>query len=347
MATWGEPSFRTDQIWRWIYRSLADGFEAMANLPSGLRHRLAAETRLHLLSPLAEEMSASGQTRKLLFGLGDGQTIESVLMHYRDRTTACISTQVGCAMGCVFCATGQGGLTRNLSAGEIVAQVLWFATELRQAELARAGASRERINLDPHPVSHVVLMGMGEPLANYEATMQAISTLANERGYGLSARRITLSTVGLVPGIRRLAASGLPINLALSLHAADDQLRGWLLPVNHRYPVAEVMAAVLEYAERTGRRVTIEYALIAGINDAPAEARKLALLLQNLLCHVNLIPLNPTPGSAFQPSAKEVVDAFREILGAAGIPCTVRLRRGIDIQAGCGQLRQRASADPA
>lgn len=330
LAGWGEPPFRADQVWGWLYRSLATDFEAMTNLPRPLRERLAAETDLTLLTPLAEQASATGQTRKVLFRLRDGQTIESVLMLYRQRRTACISTQAGCGLGCLFCATGQGGLARNLSAGEIVAQVLHFAREVRTTT-----------PLPHHPISNVVLMGMGEPLANYAATRQAIATLSDERGYNLGARRITLSTVGLVPGIRLLAGEGLPVNLAVSLHAADDELRNRLVPVNRRYPLAELMAAIREYIARTGRRVTFEYALIAGVNDAPEQARALARLLAGMLCHVNLIPLNPTPGSPLRPSPRQRVNAFRDQLAASGIAVTVRLRRGIGIEAGCGQLRRR------
>jgi 23S rRNA (adenine2503-C2)-methyltransferase len=341
LASWGEPRFRASQIWGWLYRSLVDDFEAMSNLPAALRERLAAETDLALLTPLAEQESATGQTRKVLFRLRDGNTIESVLMRYYDWRTACISTQVGCGMGCVFCATGQGGLARNLSAGEIVAQVLYLAREIRLAEIERAQAQGLQADLAVRPVTNVVFMGMGEPLANYAATWQAIETMADERGYNLGARHMTLSTVGLIPGIRRLAEAGLPVNLAISLHAPDDELRNRLVPVNLRYPLADVMAAVRDYANRTHRRVTIEYALIDGINDKPEQARALAALLDGLLCHVNLIPLNPTPGSPLQPSAHQQVDAFRNELEHAGIPTTVRIRRGIDIEAGCGQLHRR------
>ncbi len=341
LSGWGEPRFRTDQVWRWLYRSLAGDFGAMGNLPSELRARLAAETELPVLFPLAEQVSASGQTRKALFRLGDGNTLESVLMQYHDRRTACISTQVGCAMGCTFCATGQGGLARNLSAGEIVAQVLYLARAVRQEELERAEALGQRSQIPDHPVSNIVLMGMGEPLANYRATWQAIETLTDPRGYDLGARRITLSTVGLVPGIRRLAEEGLAVNLAVSLHAPSDDLRDQLVAINRRYPLSELMAAVRGYAERTRRRVTVEYALIAGVNDAPQQALQLAGLLSGLLCHVNLIPLNPTPGSDLRPSSRDQADTFRDVLEGAGIPTTVRMRRGIDIEAGCGQLRQR------
>ena len=341
LTRWGEPRFRADQVWRWLYRSRVAEFEAMENLPTALRIRLAAETELHLLTPMADQVSANGQTRKVLFRLRDGNTIESVLMSYHQRRSACLSTQVGCGLGCVFCATGQGGLVRNLSAGEIVAQAIHFAQEVDRARGVQALERRTHMLTSEHPITHIVLMGMGEPLANYEATWQAIETLVDARGYHLGARRITLSTVGLVPGIRRLAQESLPINLAVSLHAPDDELRNQLVPVNQRYPLRELLAAVGEYIQKTGRRVSFEYALIAGVNDSPAQARRLAEQVRGLLCHVNVIPLNPTPGSSFRPSPRERVQAFCAELEAAGIPTTIRMRRGIDIEAGCGQLRRR------
>ena len=343
LTGWGEPRFRADQLWRWLYRSLVDDFAAMGNLPGSLRERLAARTDLQLLAPVATQESANGETRKVLFRLRDGHAIESVLMNYDERRTACISTQVGCGIGCLFCATGQGGLTRNLSAGEIIAQVIYFARQIQESEIERAAVRGVKADTQAHPVTNIVLMGMGEPLANYAATWQAIETLTDARGYNLGARRITLSTVGLVPGIRRLAREGLPINLAVSLHAPDDELRDRLVPVNQRYPLAELMAAVREYASETKRRVTFEYALIDGLNDTLQHARQLGSLLQDLLCHVNLIPLNPTPGTPLQPSPTAQVRAFRDLLVDAGIPTTVRLGRGISIEAGCGQLRQRQS----
>lgn len=341
LTGWGEPRFRAEQVWRWLYYSLAGDFESMGNLPRTLRDRLAAETDLQLLISLTELDSASGRTRKVLFRLRDGNTIESVLMRYHDRRTACISTQVGCGMGCVFCATGQGGLARNLTAGEIVAQVVYLARKIRDVQIEQAAVQTADGQIAVHPVSNIVFMGMGEPLANWAATWQAIGTLTDSRGYNLGARRITLSTVGLVPGIRRMAEEGLPINLAVSLHAPDDELRSQLVPVSLRYPLADLMSAVRNYGQKTGRRITFEYALIAGVNDSMAQARDLAALLGGLVCHVNLIPLNPTPDSALRPSPRERVDAFRDVLEAAGIPTTVRMRRGIGIEAGCGQLRQR------
>lgn len=338
LAEWGEPRFRADQVWGWLYRSGAGDFEAMTNLPPALRARLATETDLALLTPVAEQASANGQTHKTLFRLRDGVTIEGVLMSYRQRQTACISTQAGCGMGCLFCATGQGGLARNLTAGEIVAQVMHFS---------RVDWSGPQDGTGPAPaITNVVLMGMGEPLANYAATWQAIETLTDPRGYHLGARRITLSTVGWVPGIRRLVQEELEVNLAVSLHAADDELRNRLVPINRRYPLTVLMAVVRQVVENSRRRVTFEYALISGVNDSTEQARRFARLLHGAgvgLCHVNLIPLNPIPGSEFQPSPREQVDAFRDELARAGIPTTVRMRRGTDIEAGCGQLRRRYS----
>jgi len=287
------------------------------------------------MKPLEERVSADGLTRKVLFALRDNQTIESVLMHYERRHTACISTQVGCPLGCVFCATGQSGFVRNLTPGEIVGQVLYFARQLRDQ-----GRGTNR------PITNVVFMGMGEPLANYEATWQAIETLTHDEGFNLGARRITISTVGLVPGIQRLAEEGTQIGLAISLHAPTDELRDKLVPINRRYPLNQLMAACRHYVERTGRRISFEYALIQGVNDSLEQARQLARLLDGLLCHVNLIPLNPVPESPYQPSPRDRVLAFQAELNRLEVPNTLRVERGIDIQAGCGQLRsQRMSKE--
>ncbi len=324
LVSWGEPAYRADQIWGWLYRSLAADFQEMTNLPKGLKERLAEATLLRTMKPLEEKVSADGLTRKVLFALRDDQTIESVLMHYERRHTTCISTQVGCALGCVFCATGQSGFLRNLTPGEIVEQVLYFAHLLK--------AEGERL-------TNVVLMGMGEPLANYEAAWQAIETLTHDDGFNLGARRITISTVGLVPGIRRLAEEGTQIGLAVSLHASTDELRDKLIPINRRYPLAQLMAACRHYFERTGRRISFEYALINGINDSPEQARQLAHLLAGLFCHVNLIPLNPVPESPYQPSPRGRILAFQAELNRLKVPNTLRVERGVDIRAGCGQLR--------
>jgi len=354
LAGWGEPRYRAAQVWEWLYRRLAADPAQMTNLPLALRQRLAEQTRVDPLEVLAEQRSRDGQTVKWLFRLADGVTVETVLMRYggedapvedetktpvKKRRTVCISTQAGCAMGCVFCATGQSGLARNLSAGEIVGQVLaaarWLVSE-DLSGLSRPDRSGERL-------TNVVVMGMGEPLANYDRTWQALRTITDGDGFNLGARHITVSTVGLVPGIRRMTKEPLQINLAVSLHAPNDALRSKLTPINTRYPIAEVMAAVREYVGRTHRRVTFEYALMDGINDSPALARELAILLRGLLCHVNLIPLNPVAGSPYQPSSAERAASFQAILEAGSIPVTMRLRRGIDIDAGCGQLRRRVA----
>jgi 23S rRNA (adenine2503-C2)-methyltransferase len=322
---WGYPVFRARQIWRWLYTQKVGDFTEMRNLSADLRERLSAESRLYALKPVRELFSADGQTVKWLFQLPDGQLIESVLMDYVDgRRTACISTQAGCAMGCVFCATGQMGFSRHLTVGEIVEQTVVLSRWLE--------ARGERL-------SNVVMMGMGEPLHNYDSVLKAINRLNAPEALGIGQRHITLSTVGLVPQIRRFAEEGLQVKLAISLHAATDAERSALLPVNKRWPLAELLDACRYYVDRTGRRVTFEWALIAHENDAPEQAHALGTLLQGLLCHVNLIPLNPTSGYNGHPSDKARVEAFRDILAEHGIGSTVRVRRGIDINAGCGQLK--------
>ncbi len=363
LAGWGQPRFRADQIWDWIYRKYAATPAEMTNLPAALRERLAAETMLSPLERVYEQRSGDGQTIKWLFRLPDGLTIETVLMLYddvsgqaRDRRTVCISTQAGCAMGCVFCATGQAGLARNLTAGEIVAQVLAAARGLADDEGRRPKDEKRpgQMALGPSSsvlrLTNIVVMGMGEPFANYDRTWQALRTITDPDAFGLGARHITVSTVGLPQGIRKMAGEPLQVNLAVSLHAPNDALRSKLLPVNGRYPVSEVLAAVREYIAATNRRVTFEYALMAGINDSPALAAELAALLRPLrsaaggvMCHVNLIPLNPVAESPYQPSTAKDAAAFQAILERNGIPATVRMRRGIDIDAGCGQLRRRVA----
>lgn len=322
LAGWGEPKFRAAQVWGWLYEGLVSSFDEMTNLPKALRERLAAETTLGVLEVAAEQSSRDG-TAKRLYRLHDGQLIESVLMLYDDdRRTACISTQAGCAMGCVFCATGQMGFARHLSAAEIFEQALRFARDLK--------TENDRL-------SNVVLMGMGEPFHNYDASLEAIRRLMSELGIG--ARHITVSTVGLVPQIRRFAEEGLQVKLAISLHAATDGERGALLPVNKRWPVAELLDTCRYYVEKTGRRITFEWALIHKENDTPQQAHALGALLKGLMCHVNLIPLNPTAEYAHGPSAADRIEAFIAILGEYGVSATVRVRRGIDIDAGCGQLK--------
>lgn len=325
LTEWGYPVFRARQIWRWLYAQKATRFDQMTNLPADLRQQLEAQTTLSALEPVRELASSDGRTVKWLFRLADGQLIESVLMDYADgRRTACISTQAGCAMGCVFCATGQMGFARHLSAGEIVEQAIILARWLE--------ARQERL-------SNVVLMGMGEPLHNYEAVLEGIHRLNAPEGLGIGQRHITLSTVGLVPQIRRLADEGLQVKLAISLHAASDEERSALLPVNRRWPLAELMDACRYYIDKTDRRVTFEWALIAGENDVPEQAHALGRLLHGLLCHVNLIPLNPTQGYGGSASGSESVARFQAVLSDYGVTSTVRVRRGIDINAGCGQLK--------
>lgn len=329
LSNLGQPNYRRDQLYRWIYRSLAADFEEMTNLPASLRADLSKQATLRTLTPVSEQVSADSLTRKVLFRLRDGEAIEAVLMFYEGRRTVCVSSQVGCPIGCPFCATGQAGFARDLTAGEIVEQVLYFARELKAS-----GQS----------LTNVVIMGMGEPLLNYDATWAAIERLNDKRGFGLGARRITISTAGYVPGIRRLAEADREVGLAISLHAPNDELRDKLVPLNRRYPLDELLAACRYYLGKTHRRLTFEYALMDGVNDSNALAEETADLLHGLLCHVNLFALNPTPDCPYQPSPRKRVVAFQRILTARGIPATVRLGRGLDIAAGCGQLRGQVQA---
>ena len=344
LAAWGEPSYRAEQVWEWLYIHLVDNPQGMTNLPWSLRERLSQETIIDVLAVADMVQTSDRRTRKDLLRLPDGEMIEAVLMRYEWRRTACLSTQVGCAMGCPFCATGQMGFRRDLSSGEIVAQALHFERQLRD--------EGERL-------TNVVLMGMGEPLANYDASLAAIRRLNHPAGFRLGGRHITLSTVGLVPEIRRLAGEQLQITLAVSLHAATDDLRDRLVPVNHRYGLDALFAACADYAGRTGRRITFEWALIEGVNDTPQQARALVNRLPSSKSrsgcrsgsgflsprhvHVNLIPLNPSSGYAGSGSSSDAVDAFAAVLHEHHVPYTVRVRRGAAIQAGCGQLRGRAS----
>jgi len=326
LADLGEPKFRVRQVWEWLYKKYVTTFAEMHNLPKTLIETLEKTAVLHTATIASEQYSSDGQTKKVLFQLPDGQFIETVLMRYEKRRTLCISTQAGCAMGCIFCATGQMGFFRNLTVSEIVAQVLYFAHELAQTK---------------EHVTNIVMMGMGEPLHNYDNTLTALDRLTDETGFNLGARKTTISTVGLVPAIRRYADEQRQTPLAISLHAATDEERDKLIPINHRWPIAELMDTCHYYIEKTGRRLTFEWALISGENDTIEQARALGNLLHGMLCHVNLIPLNPTSGYSGGPSSKERVDAFQAELAHFGVSSTVRVRRGIDIQAGCGQLRDR------
>jgi len=318
----GEKKFRARQIWQWMYDKQVDNFEAMTNLPASLIAGLNEKAVLGSLQAVAEQHSVDG-TQKRLYQLSDGQLIEAVLMSYEDRRkTACISSQAGCAMACVFCATGQMGFGRHLTAGEIFEQAMLFARELT--------ARGQRL-------SNIVFMGMGEPFHNYDACLEALRRFTHQLGIG--ARHITISTVGLAPQIRRFADEGLQVKLAVSLHKTDDAERSALMPVNRRWQIAELIEACRYYTLKTNRRISFEWAAIAGENDTADEAHRLGRLLAGLLCHVNIIPLNPTGGYAGLPADSADIDKFMNILKHYAVSSTVRVRRGIDIYAGCGQLK--------
>ena len=340
MNSWAEPDYRATQIWKGLYLQLWSASDEFTTLPKELRNKLfehfafgnsVSDIKLSFLClrPIKTIISLDGETTKTLFSLTNGNQVETVLMRYKHRRTLCISTQAGCAMGCVFCATGQMGFQRQLTSGEIIEQVLYYARQL---------------SLEDEQVTNVVVMGMGEPFNNYDATMSAIECLNNPQGFNLGARRFTISTVGLVPGIRNFTQSHSQVNLSISLHAADDALRSQLVPINRRYPLDQLFSACLEYIQVTHRRISFEWALIQGVNDMPEQAHKLIQKLKQLriggsnLCHVNIIPLNPTNKYKGIATTSQNAIVFQEILTQAGIPCTIRLRRGIEIQAGCGQL---------
>ena len=329
IGSMGEKKYRAKQVWEWLYVHVAGSFDEMHNLPKPFRAKLAEVATLTPFTVTVQQQSKDRRTVKTLFQLPDGNYIETVQMGYDKRHTVCISTQAGCAMGCVFCATGQMGFMRNLTVGEIVGQVAFVARQLQ--------TQKKRL-------SNVVFMGMGEPLHNYVNSLAAVDRLNDPTGLNIGARRITISTVGLVPAIRRFADEKRQTSLAISLHAATDGERDKLIPINRKYPIGELMSACHYAIEQTGRRLTFEWALIAGKNDTVQQAVLLGELLHGMLCHVNLIPLNPTGGYAGKPSSPQVVQAFVDELAKYGVSSTVRVRRGIDIQAGCGQLRDRVVA---
>ena len=318
-----EPPYRASQLRRWLYVTPVLDPEDMTNLPAAVRR----EIRLWPFRIVADQVGDNGTTRKWLFEADDGAQYEAVLIGYPRRTTLCISSQAGCALGCTFCATGQFGFERHLEPGEIVAQVAYAQAFLRQIGLPGS----------PDRLTNVVFMGMGEPLANYNRVREAIRRMIEEMG--MSARSITVSTVGMVPGIRRLADEGWPLNLAISLHAADDELRSRLVPINRRYPISDLEEAAKEYAAKTGRRVSIEWTVMDGVNDIPEQARLLADIARRIRAHVNLIALNPTPLSTEKAPSREAMDRFVQILRDMGVNVTVRDTRGRDIDAACGQLR--------
>ena len=341
----GEAAFRAKQIYHWLYEKLVTDFSQMTNLPKALRERLTEEARIGPGIVRSELHSKDDRTRKILLELADGKLIESVLMLYPPlgessaRATVCVSTQAGCAFGCTFCATGQMGFDRHLSAGEIVAQVLYFARELRATGWAAAGLPGST------PIDHItniVLMGMGEPLHNYDNVLQALRILNSADGFHLGARSMTVSTVGLVPAIRKLSQEPLQVNLAISLHAPTDELRGRTMPVNRKYPLKELLAACADYIAATRRQVTFEYVLLSGVNDTPEYAHKLGELLAPLgqFAHINCIPVNATSAD-YKTPGPEAIRAFRDILFEHHVSNSVRAERGDDIAAACGQLRTR------
>jgi 23S rRNA (adenine2503-C2)-methyltransferase len=320
-----EPSYRVDQLRDWLYRTPVLEAKDMTNLPSSLR--AAIGDRLWPFEVELEQSADGGTTRKWLFRAPDGAAIEAVLMGYPKRATLCISSQAGCALGCTFCATGQFGFERHLEPGEIVAQVAYAKAFLRQIGMPGV----------PDRLTNVVFMGMGEPLANYDRVREAIRRLVEVMG--MSARSITVSTVGIVPAIKRLADEAWPVYLAISLHAGDDELRSRLVPINRRYPIADLEAAASEYFEKKRRRISIEWTMMDGVNDTRDQADKLASIALRLRAHVNLIALNPTPLSAERATSRLHIEEFARTLGDRGVNVTIRDTRGSDIDAACGQLR--------
>ena len=324
LSEWGYSAYHATRLWHLLYRNQIHSLEDIADLRPDLLTRLHSQTYIDPLPVRLATNSSDGFTRKFLLGLTDNEEIETVLMLFKGRATACVSTQAGCAMGCVFCATGQMGFRRHLTAGEIVGQVLHIIQLQRDQN---------------QPLRNVVFMGMGESLHNYDATMKALDIMTDHQGLAMAPKHITISTVGVVPGIRRLADEQRPYKLAVSLHGATDRERQALVPPARRWPLDTLMATCRYYSEKSGRRIFYEWALIAGENDTPKQAHALGHLLVGMDAHVNLIPLNPTQGYEGLPADRERTKAFQEILASYALPSTVRQRRGIDIAAGCGQLR--------
>ncbi len=325
----GEQRFRAQQVAEWIYQKGAATFDEMSNLSLTLREKLSNETSLGTLSVAARQQSHRDPVTKLLLELSDGQRVESVVMRYNYGNSVCVSSQVGCKMGCGFCASGLSGFTRNLTAGEMVGQVLAMYREIGQR------------------ISHIVLMGMGEPLDNYDEVIKFMAIANAPWGLGIGYRHIALSTCGIVPRIRDLAKEGIPINLSVSLHAPNDEIRRRLMPISQKYPINELLKACREYADLTHRRITFEYSLVQNQNDRPEHAKELATRLRGMLCHVNLIPVNLVAERGLKRSRQDAVQAFAAILQDAGIETTIRREMGSDIDAACGQLRQRIEArDP-
>lgn len=338
LVSWNEPSYRARQVYRHLYQRLCTSVEAMTDLPVSLREHLKRETLLGTMDLVAVRLGDEGWTRKALFRLERGHPVESVLMVYPHRATVCVSTQSGCPIGCPFCATGQLGFLANLTSGQMIEQVLWAARELRMLYPQRS-------------ITNVVYMGMGEPFLNFEAWWESVVRLNDPKGFGLGARSFTVSTAGVMPGLYRLAEEPVQINLAVSLHAANDRLRTQLVPLNKKYPLAALLKALRHYTTRTRRRVSLEYVLLQGVNDDVVHARELADWCRGrtdggapLLCHVNLIPWNPVPALPLRSAQKQRVLDFQRVLEKERIPCTVRVQRGVGIGAACGQLAGETSS---
>lgn len=337
LKSFGEPAFRARQIYRQLYVNVAGSFDEMTDLSKKLREKLAADTDLFTLQFKRQQQGDDGLTRKAVFALPDGSPVESVLMVYPDRATVCVSSQSGCPMACTFCATGKLGFLHDLTSGQIIEQVMWAVRELRKIRSEKP----DQVDELPKHLSNVVFMGMGEPFNNYDNWWAAVDRLHDPNGFNMGARNFTVSTVGLVPGILKLAEEKLQVNLAISLHAPDDDLRLDMMPVNKKYPIRDLMDAVRTYIDKTNRRVSFEYVLLEQKNDLPEHAERLAKLLRQptpILCHVNLIPWNPVPGTPLSRSNRKRVIDFQQVLQNRGVPCTVRVERGTEIAAACGQL---------
>jgi 23S rRNA (adenine2503-C2)-methyltransferase len=325
LAEHGAPAYRREQVWSWLGRGAAS-FDDMKDLPKALRSALATDFSITSLTPIAVSQADHGLTTKTLYEMEGGHSVEAVVMRYSDRTTLCISSQAGCPVGCPFCATGKFPFGRNLKSHEIVEQAI-------DAQRLLLGEGRR--------LSHVVFMGMGEPMANYSSVVDAVRRLADPQLLGISPRRIVVSTSGLIPRIEQLAEEKIPVTLAISLHAARDELRDVLVPINRKYPVHDLVDAAQAYAAKTGRRVSYEWVMLAGVNDTEQDARELGALLRRKLAHVNLIPFNPVDGTPYHAPARSSIRAFREMVEAQGLNVTVRDTRGREADAACGQLHER------
>lgn len=322
MQELGEPKFRARQVFDWIGKGVSD-FEEMKNIPKDLRTKLEARTKIGYLDILDMQVSRTDGTRKFLFGLEDGNAIESVFMKYKYGNSICISSQAGCRMGCKFCASTMNGLNRNLTAGEMIGQILTAEQSIR----------------DDSRIGHIVVMGTGEPFDNYDNLAKFIKLVHDPAGLNISMRNITVSTCGVIPGIERFAEDFPQTNLAISLHATTDEMRSSMMPINNRYPLDELINAAREYTEKTGRRITFEYTMVSGVNDSDDDAIRLSKLLKGMLCHVNIIPLNKVNGTGFDTVSRKRAAEFARLLDGYHIPATVRRELGSDIDAACGQLR--------